>query len=58
MSAASEQASGSKKGVQMANDVYTAILGLAGLVLTATVVFVCLRGQDLYATIFRIVEAQ
>ncbi len=41
-----------KSKVKIDNDVYTALLGLAMLVLGATAVAACLRGMELFDSIF------
>lgn len=42
-----------RKIITSENDIYTALLGLAALVLSATVVLACLRSMELYDTIFK-----
>ena len=41
-----------KKKNSIENDIYTALLGLTVLVMTATAIMVCLRSLDLYEAIF------
>ena len=45
-----------KKKVKAPNNAFTALLGMALLVLIATTIFVCMRGQQLWDEIFKIVE--
>ncbi len=45
-----------KKKVTASNDVFTALLGMALLILIGTTTFVCVRGQQLWGEIFKIVE--
>jgi hypothetical protein len=45
-----------KKKTSASSDVFTAILGMALLILIATTAFVCVRGQQLWGEIFKIVE--
>jgi len=41
-----------QKNLQDQNDIYTALLGLTVLILTATAVLVCVRSMELYDSIF------
>ena len=40
-----------KRAFKSENDIYTALLGLATLVLAATAVFACMRSMEIYGQI-------
>lgn len=44
-----------KKKISAPNDAFTAVLGLVLLILIATTAFVCMRGQQLWGEVFKIV---
>ena len=57
MAKAAASSAKKKQGPKIEDDVYTALLGLVLLILTATTVFACWRSVDLFGsfgTIFKI----
>ena len=53
MPAVSEGKSSKRKGGGI-SDIYTALLGLATLVMAATIALTCVYGYQLYGTIFKV----
>ena len=56
MAKASDTTKKKQRSGKTGSDIYTAMLGLAVLVLAATATYVCMRSQEFYGQIFEFVS--
>ncbi len=56
MSPAPEVTTTKRKKYSFPSDIYTALLGLSALVLTGTIILVCLKGLSIFGEIFKVVK--